>query len=69
MVKYPPADAVDAGDIGSIPGSGRSPGLIVLNRQSVHALVEWCYLSKDLRKQVRGSLEKGIRSPNKGFCP
>ena len=26
MVKYPPADAVDAGDIGSIPGSGRSPG-------------------------------------------
>ena len=47
----------------------KSIGLIVLNRQSVHALVEWCYLSKDLRKQVRGSLEKGIRSPNKGFCP
>ena len=47
----------------------KSIGLIVSNRWSVHALVEWCYLSKDLRRQVRGSLEKGIRSPNKGFCP
>ena len=26
MVKNPPANAVDAGDMGSIPGSGRSPG-------------------------------------------
>ena len=26
MVKNPPADAGDASDIGSIPGSGRSPG-------------------------------------------
>ena len=26
MVKNPPADAGDARDIGSIPGSGRSPG-------------------------------------------
>ena len=26
MVKNPPADAGDAGDMGSIPGSGRSPG-------------------------------------------
>ena len=25
VVKNPPADAVDAGDAGSIPGSGRSP--------------------------------------------
>ena len=26
MVKNPPANAGDAGDVGSIPGSGRSPG-------------------------------------------
>ena len=26
MVKNPPASTVDAGDLGSIPGSGRSPG-------------------------------------------
>ena len=26
MVKNPPANAGDAGDAGSIPGSGRSPG-------------------------------------------
>ena len=26
MVKNPPASAGDAGDVGSIPGSGRSPG-------------------------------------------
>ena len=26
VVKNPPADAGDAGDSGSIPGSGRSPG-------------------------------------------
>ena len=26
VVKSPPASAGDAGDIGSIPGSGRSPG-------------------------------------------
>ena len=26
MVKNPPANAGDAGDTGSIPGSGRSPG-------------------------------------------
>ena len=26
MVKNPPASAGDAGDTGSIPGSGRSPG-------------------------------------------
>ena len=26
MVKNPPANAGDAGDMGSIPGSGRSPG-------------------------------------------
>ena len=26
MVKNPPANAGDAGDLGSIPGSGRSPG-------------------------------------------
>ena len=27
MVKNLPASAVDAGDMGSIPGSGRSPGV------------------------------------------
>ena len=27
MVKNLPASAVDAGDVGSIPGSGRSPGV------------------------------------------
>ena len=26
MVKYLPANVEDAGDVGSIPGSGRSPG-------------------------------------------
>ena len=26
MVKKPSADAGDAGDLGSVPGSGRSPG-------------------------------------------
>ena len=26
MVKNPPANAGDAGDVGSIPGSGQSPG-------------------------------------------
>ena len=26
MVKNPPANAEDTGDMGSIPGSGRSPG-------------------------------------------
>ena len=26
VVKNPPANAGDAGDLGSIPGSGRSPG-------------------------------------------
>ena len=26
MVKNPPANVEDAGDVGSIPGSGRSPG-------------------------------------------
>ena len=26
MVKNPPANAKDAGDLGSIPGSGKSPG-------------------------------------------
>ena len=26
MVKNPPANAEDAGDVGSIPGSGKSPG-------------------------------------------
>ena len=26
VVKHPPANAGDAGDVGSIPGSGRSPG-------------------------------------------
>ena len=26
MVKNPPANAGDAGDVGSIPGLGRSPG-------------------------------------------
>ena len=26
MVKNPPANAGDVGDVGSIPGSGRSPG-------------------------------------------
>ena len=26
MVKNPPASAGDEGDVGSIPGSGRSPG-------------------------------------------
>ena len=26
MVKNPPADAGDVGDVGSIPGLGRSPG-------------------------------------------
>ena len=26
MVKNPPASAGDAGDLGSVPGSGRSPG-------------------------------------------
>ena len=26
MVKKPPANAEDTGDVGSIPGSGRSPG-------------------------------------------
>ena len=26
MVKNPPANAGDAGDLGSMPGSGRSPG-------------------------------------------
>ena len=26
MVKNPPTNAGDAGDVGSIPGSGRSPG-------------------------------------------
>ena len=27
VVKKPPANAGDAGDVGSIPGSGRSPGV------------------------------------------
>ena len=27
VVKNPPANARDAGDVGSIPGSGRSPGV------------------------------------------
>ena len=27
MVKNPPANAGDTGDLGSIPGSGRSPGI------------------------------------------
>ena len=27
MVKNPPANAEDAGDMGSIPGSGRYPGV------------------------------------------
>ena len=27
MVKNPPADAGDTGDLGFIPGSGRSPGV------------------------------------------
>ena len=27
MVKNPPANAGDAGDIGSVPGSGRFPGV------------------------------------------
>ena len=27
VVKNPPANAEDAGDVGSIPGSGRSPGV------------------------------------------
>ena len=27
MVKNPPANAGDTGDLGSIPGSGRSPGV------------------------------------------
>ena len=26
MVKNPPANAGDTGDVGSVPGSGRSPG-------------------------------------------
>ena len=26
VVKYPPGNAAAAGDVGSIPGSGRSPG-------------------------------------------
>ena len=26
MVKNPPESAADAGDVGSIPGSGRTPG-------------------------------------------
>ena len=26
MVKSPPASAGDVGDVGSVPGSGRSPG-------------------------------------------
>ena len=26
VIKHPPADAGDAGDVGSIPGWGRSPG-------------------------------------------
>ena len=26
MVKHPPANAGDAGDLGLIPGSGKSPG-------------------------------------------
>ena len=26
VIKNPPANAADAGDVGSIPGSGRSPG-------------------------------------------
>ena len=26
MVKNPPANAVDTADLGSVPGSGRSPG-------------------------------------------
>ena len=47
----------------------KSIGCVFLNRWSVHALLEWCYLRKDLRRQVRGSLEKGIRFPNKWFCP
>ena len=27
VVKNPPADAGDTGDLGSVPGSGRSPGV------------------------------------------
>ena len=36
MVKNPPANAGDAGDLGLIPGSGRSPGgLDYWKRQSI----------------------------------
>ena len=35
--KNPPADAGDAGDLGSIPGSGRSPGQEMTTHSSVLA--------------------------------
>ena len=43
MIKNLPANAVDARDSGSIPGSGRSPG----GGKATHSsILAWIYLSK-----------------------
>ena len=37
MVKNPPANAGDPGDVGSIPGSRRSPGVDMATHASIRA--------------------------------
>ena len=39
VVKNPPADAGDVGDVGSIPGSGKFPG--VGNGQTLQSSLPW----------------------------
>ena len=54
MVKNPPANSGDIGDLGSIPGLGRSPG--VENDNPLH----YSYLKTFMDKGARQSTVHGV---------
>ena len=54
MVKNPPANAVDIGDLGSIPRSGRSPGGGHSN------LLQYSYLENPVDRAARPATDNRI---------
>ena len=59
MVKNPPANSGDAGDIGLIPGSGRSPGVGNGNPLQPSCLEKCTDRGAYRRLQSRGSARVG----------
>ena len=63
MIKNPPANAGDSGDVGSIPGSGRSLGGGNSNYSSISAgnTVPWTEEPGRLHKVGHGTVTQNIR--------